>query len=135
MQLTLIKIINNIPTIRSLPSRKLVNYLISACKNTALNELRNRSRRKETLVGEWFDIPENMCYEDNPEFYVLKGEEFDILAQVWDKLDERSKYLLRGKYILNLSYDEMAKELQVKPESIRMALTRARRSALSHFKK
>ena len=136
MQSTIVKLINNIETIRHLPTRKLVNYLISACKNTALNELRNKYRHNETLVGDWYDIiSENTCYEDNPEFYVLKDEEFDILAQLWDKLDERSKYLLRGRYILNLTYDELARELHVKPESIRMALTRARRSALSHLEK
>ena len=135
LQTTLEKLINNLETIRALPTRKLVNYIISACKNTALNQIRNRNRRKETLVADWFDVPEDIQLENNPEMYVLQGEEYKMLAEVWDNLDERNKYLLRERYVLNRSYSEMAEELQVKPESVRMALTRARRTAAAQFQK
>ena len=42
---------------------------------------------------------------------------------------ERTRYLLEGHYILNLPAAEMARELNVKPASLRMALTRARKTA------
>lgn len=135
LQTTLVKLINNLETIRGLPTRKLVNYIISACKNTALNQVRNRSRRRETFVSDWFETPDDISVESSPEQYVLRNEEYGLLAEVWDNLDERNKYLLRERYVLKRSYSEMAEELQVKPESVRMALTRARRTAAAQFQK
>lgn len=47
------------------------------------------------------------------------------------QLDDRSKLLLEGKYILGKSDEELAEELSKKPASVRMALTRARQCAIS----
>lgn len=51
------------------------------------------------------------------------------LAQVWPRLDENTRWLLEARYILDYSDGELARELGVKPDSVRMALTRARRKA------
>ena len=59
----------------------------------------------------------------------------DLLQYVWDDLDERSKYLLSGRYILEQSFEEMAKELGVSTGSARMLLTRAKRTALALINK
>ena len=56
-------------------------------------------------------------------------EDLEELAHIWTQLDERTRYLLEGHYILNLPAAEMARELNVKPASLRMALTRARKTA------
>lgn len=45
------------------------------------------------------------------------------------QLDERTRYLLEGYYILDLPVAEMARELNIKPASLRMVLTRARKTA------
>ena len=55
--------------------------------------------------------------------------ELDALAQVWPRLDENTRWLLEARYILDYSDGELARELGVKPDSVRMALTRARRKA------
>lgn len=39
------------------------------------------------------------------------------------------RWLLEARYILDYSDGELARELGVKPDSVRMALTRARRKA------
>ena len=70
----------------------------------------------------------------NPEVFVLHREEMDCLAKVWPELDERSKFLLRGRYVLHKSYAELGKELDIKPESVRMAVTRAKRSVYNLIK-
>ena len=51
------------------------------------------------------------------------------MSRIWTQLDERTRYLLEGYYILNLPAAEMARELNIKPASLRMALTRARKTA------
>lgn len=62
-------------------------------------------------------------------------EEWDQLRIIWPKLDERSKYLLESRYLLEKSNQEMAQYLGIKPESIRMALTRARKNAVQLWHK
>lgn len=59
----------------------------------------------------------------------------ELLQYVWDDLDERSRYLLSGRYILEQTFEEMAQELGVSSGSARMLLTRAKRSALALIQK
>ena len=63
------------------------------------------------------------------ELQVIKKEDLEALSRIWTQLDERTRYLLEGYYILNLPAAEMARELNIKPASLRMALTRARKTA------
>lgn len=55
----------------------------------------------------------------------------EALQLIWDDLDERSRYLLSSRYILEQSFEEMARELGVTAGSARMLLTRAKRAALA----
>ena len=118
MQSTLVRLIDKIPELRLKDRGHLVNYIITASKNQARNYLR-----------------EFMEYEDPNmdggaiELQIIKKEDLEELAHIWTQLDERTRYLLEGHYILNLPAAEMARELNVKPASLRMALTRARKTA------
>lgn len=74
-------------------------------------------------------------HDSDPEVILLKSEEINSFAKIWDELDDKTKFLLSSRYILEKSYAEIASDLNVKPESARMALTRARRAALTLSKK
>ena len=63
------------------------------------------------------------------EEYMISKDEIDELVRRWPKLDDRSKMLLEGKYILGKSDEVLAEELSIKPASGRMALTRTRQCA------
>lgn len=63
------------------------------------------------------------------EEYMISKDEIDELVRRWPQLDDRSKMLLEGKYILGKSDEVLAEELSIKPASVRMALTRARQCA------
>lgn len=69
-----------------------------------------------------------------PEDLYEKQEELEALAHVISKLPERDKALLESKYILQLSDKEIAKELDLAPQSVRSFLTRARRKAYAILK-
>lgn len=127
LQTTIVSLINHISTLRELSSKKLVNYIISASKNTAISQVRRSSRSRETFVDDWWDMAQEANTKENPEFFILHREEMNCLAKIWVELDERSKYLLSGRYILHKSYTELGKELNIKPESVRMAVSRAKR--------
>ena len=133
LQSTIVSLIDNLETIRRLPERKLVNYIVSTAKNKAISQLRQNNRNHEFHFEDTPNLPDPT--EDNiPELFVLRQETFGALATVWEQLDERSQYLLRGRYILGKSYDELSRELGIQPQSVRMAVTRAKRIARSYFK-
>lgn len=128
LQATLVKLIDKIPELRMKEQSKLVNYVITSAKNTAYNYLRER---KKTPFS--FDDCEEQADGDKDchalELNLIAKEEIETLARKWPLLDERSRFLLEGKYILGKNDEELAEDLAIKPGSVRMAMTRARQSA------
>lgn len=53
------------------------------------------------------------------------------MTDIWAKLDERSRFVLESRYILEKTDAEIAQTLKVNPNSVRMILTRARKKAFS----
>ena len=135
MQESVIRLIDKIDVLRRLSESKRRNYIITTAKNMAISYLRREAIRKGIPYNDWAKGCVGTEPEDNPEALVLHQEEMDLLQYVWDDLDERSRYLLSGRYILEQSFEEMAHELGVSAGSARMLLTRAKRSALALIKK
>ena len=130
LQTTLEKLIDKVQELRNKDRDRLVNYIITACKNTSFNYLREKGRHPEFPFEEWGDL-EGYENDGNAVDTGLMHEcDLNSLAHIWPKLSARNRYLLEGRYILQKPLDEMAKELDIKPESLRMALTRAKISAL-----
>ena len=129
------KHINNIDTLRPMPAKVLTSYIATSARNAALTYIRNISRRKEILADEFDNSNVDDDHDSDPEVILLKSEEINSFAKIWDELDDKTKFLLSSRYILEKSYAEIASDLNVKPESARMALTRARRAALALSKK
>ncbi len=69
------------------------------------------------------------------EDYVIMQSQLEALQSIWPRLDMRSRYILEAKYILEKSDKEIADELHIKPQSVRMALTRARKNAIELLRK
>ena len=116
--------INKLPLLREMERGKLVNYIISTARNTAFSSL--RGKRQEAL---WEDQEQLLDPEPLPEEAVITQEAIAGLARVWNGLDERTRYLLSAKYILNKSGREIADDLKMPPDNVRMALVRAKKKA------
>lgn len=131
MQTSLEKLIDKIPLLKSFDRNRLVNYIISTCKNTAYNELNAMARQRIFGFDDCRD--QNDSDEDTFEIekYLILKDDIGSLARIWPSLDARSRYLLEARYILGKSTKEIAIDLEIKPESVRMALTRARGKAYS----
>lgn len=69
-----------------------------------------------------------------PEELAILAERRETLRRAWSRLDDGSRDLLAGKYILEKSDDEIAEELGCASGSVRMKLTRARRRLLETMK-
>lgn len=123
LQEVLVKLIDKISTLRSLEKQNRINYVAVACKNTAYNFFRDK--KPEILLGDDIEkISDNRPPLDD---YFFWKEDYTCLADVWPLLDEKTRYLLSAKYILNKSAKEIAYDLKMSPDNIRMALVRAKR--------
>lgn len=129
MQECIVKLIDKIDVLRKLSESKRRNYIITTAKNTAITHLRKISVKQGISYDDWAEALVGTGPEDDPEVLILHQAEIEALQFIWEKLDERTQFLLSGRYILEQSFDEMAKELGVSTGSVRMLLTRAKRTA------
>lgn len=67
--------------------------------------------------------------------YLIQKDRLSSLKSIWPKLDTRSQNLLEAKYILGKLDSDIAKELDIKEASVRMALSRARKKAYELIKR
>lgn len=131
-QTTVEKLIVHVRVLRTKERDAMVNYMISTAKNTAVSFLRKQSRERTFLFedNDAFD-PEDFTGVEHKVFTTL---DLECLAKAWERLDEKSRLLLEGRYILEKTTAELAEDFQVKESSIRMMLTRARNKAYKLLK-
>lgn len=135
MQTVLEKLIDKIPLLRSRTHSQLINYIISACKFTSFNLLRDSDAKKETGYEDYLTVPSAKQNEREIELRMIADEELEALRRVLPKLDLRTQCLLEGYYILEKPMAELGAELGIKPSSVRMSLTRARKKAFELLKR
>ena len=125
LQTVIEKLIDKSALLRNLDKRGLVNYIITAAKHTAYNFCRDSKpalylwEDQETLTDSAPALDDDL----------IKKESLDCLARVWETLDEKTQYLLNAKYVLGKSGKEIAEELNMPPDNVRMALVRAKKKA------
>lgn len=129
MQTTLVKLIERVDELKQKNRNQLVNYIISACKNRAFNYVRDNAKKVPLPLDEQWNSPDSAKDGKRVEERLMRECDVEELARVWPRLDERSRYVLESRYLLEMTPQEIAAELGIKPESVRMALTRARKSA------
>ena len=129
IQDSLLKLIPKISILQGLERCILAAYIVSTVRNTAINHVKKKHiTMKHHVKEEISDIPEDALPLD--ELLILR-EKKNCLMQIWAILPEDDRILLEGKYILGYTDTELANELKIKPSSIRMKLTRARRKAFN----
>ena len=134
IQDVLVSLIDKVKELRLKDERHLVNYIITASKNKAKNYLRDTRIETTVPFDEQVDYPDPANNREEMERYLVERHNLSGLAHIWSKMDARSRSLLRGYYILGKTTAEIGVELGIKPESVRMALTRARKSAYELLK-
>lgn len=124
LQSVIKKLIEKVSLLQGMERNKLVNYIISTTKNVAYNSFRGKDQ--EVL---WEDQEEFPDPSPIPEEQIIAQEDLYRLARVWVDLDEKTQYLLSAKYILKKSGKEIANEMNMPPDNVRMAVVRAKRKA------
>ena len=129
LQDTITKLIDKVEELREKERKQLINYIISSCKNRAFNYVTREGKRVSFSLDECMDAPSAEYDRYEMERTLIHTEDLDRLAAIWPDMDERSRYVLEAHYILEKSNEEIAKDLGICPNSVRMALTRARKTA------
>lgn len=130
----MIRLIKKISVLRTLERCTLASYIVCTVRNSCISYLR-RIKRGSRLFEELDANEYEERHMDAPtmdELMVLL-ERRQLLYEVLNEMDDGARCLLEGKYILGYSDPELAEQLGVKPASIRMILTRARREALARL--
>ncbi len=124
------KLIDKIDVLRVLAPKQLTCYVAEAAKNRARNFM--RSTVNSPLPIDTLD--QSGRFAEDVELAVLRSVSVVELRVVLKRMKDSTSALLRMKYILQLSNDEIAKELNVKPDSVRALLSRARKEAFAMLK-
>lgn len=124
MQTALIRLTGHIQKLRSMDRDHTVNYIIVTVRHTAYNFLRDNKHIVEFPLDETFDMVDETLVSADERLITLEMVEHAGIA--WQSLDERSRHLLEMKYVLDIPNDEIAQEIGVATNSVRMLLSRAR---------
>ncbi len=124
------KLIDKIDVLRVLAPRQLTCYVAESAKNRARNFMRSTVNCPLPIDA----LDQAGKFAEDVELAVLRSVSVDELRIVLKNMKETTSELLRMKYLLQLSNDEIAKELRVKPDSVRALLSRARKEAFTMLK-
>ena len=99
-------------------------------KLALIRKLLRKKKPGQTVSFE--EEPDVTAGENNRdmELRLIRADQFSALARCWPHLDERTRYLLEGYYLLEKTMEELGAELGISAGSVRMALVRARQKAL-----
>ncbi len=129
----LARVIDKMPIFRNLKPWQRVQYVVTTVRNLAYI-LRKRNRYFTMVPFEEleYEIPEgdDSSVEQTVEKALIKK----YIMNIWQQIELEDRMLLEQKYILRWSDEELADALGIKPQSVRMRLTRAKRSVLSELK-
>ena len=133
VQSCMVKLIAKSCKLRGLNRDERVNYIIVASRNTALNFLRDSRRQNAFSYSEDIDFAENQTITN--EDMLERIELLEDIKKAWEALDKRSRRILKMKYIFDKSDEEIAKEINVGANSVRMLLSRARKKMREELNK
>ncbi|MBE6947501.1 MAG: sigma-70 family RNA polymerase sigma factor [Ruminococcaceae bacterium] len=130
----LTRIIEKIETFRSLLPPQRLQYAVTTVRNLSYIYT-TRKNLHPTVPFEEICFELTTDSEDSPEALVEKRVFFKHLRDVWQEIKTEERMLLEQKYILRWTDEEIAEKLCIKSQSVRMRMTRAKRSVLKELQK
>ena len=127
----LTRIIDKMDVFRNLARPQQVSYALTAVRNLAYLLLK---RKNHFTMVSFEDLEGDLLADHSTEEVVEQGLRRDYIQKVWSGLDLDTRMLLEQKYILKWTDEELARQLGIQPQSVRMRLTRAKRSLMEALK-
>lgn len=130
----LARIIDKMDVFRELKPWQRVQYALTAVRNLSYILLkRNNHFNFISFDSIEFDLPASE--ETLPDVATEKSMHSSAIKQIWNALELDDKILLEQKYLLHWRDEEIALPLNIKPQSVRMRLTRAKRNLMQELHK
>ena len=130
---SLVRIMEHMDKFRSLLPRERVQYGKAVVRNLSYTYSKRQSLY--TMVP-FEDVDTYLTVEEGqlPESVVSTRIRVEHLRKIWAQMPVEERLLLEQKYVLDWSDHDLAISLGIKPQSVRMRLTRARRNILRLLK-
>ena len=123
----LVKIIDHMDVFKSLQPAQQLLYARTTVKHLACSLCRRENRVPKVPFEEVLPVP--VAEESQqPENILQSNQRREKIRSIWENLEGEERLLLEQKYILRWSDAELAKYLDIQPQSVRMRLTRAKRN-------
>ena len=132
MQDVMEKVIDKLDALRCFDPDTLRAYLAETAKNRALNFLETPARKKTVYTA---DFARQSTENEDVDELLIDRMWIDKLHLVWPTLKEETRSILEMRYFLAMSDEEIARSFGIRPDSVRMRLTRARREAKQALEK
>ena len=130
----LARIIDKMDVFRELAPKQQIRYALTCVRNICYVSL----QRRRVIPTVSFDDIEIDLFEDvsqRLEAVVEKKLINEYIRNIWYSLKVDSRMLMEQKYILEWSDEELSEILGIKPQSVRMRITRAKRDLMTQLQK
>ena len=130
----LARIIDKMDVFRELAPKQQIRYALTCVRNICYVSL----QRRRVIPTVSFDGIEIDLFEDvsqRLEAVVEKKLINEYIRNIWYSLKVDSRMLMEQKYILEWSDEELSEILGIKPQSVRMRITRAKRDLMTQLQK
>lgn len=126
MQDIIVKLIENLDVLQSLSPGRQISYAVTIARNLSINLL---IRQKRITTDSLETVSPYVAHSTDLEAQAINSDELQLFRMAWTKIPTDIRILLERKYIFQQTDKEIALDLGIRPESVRMRLTRAKRSA------
>ena len=99
-------------------------YIAKTAKNAALKIYNKRKKNNENSMNEYYTDSDNI---DTTEEEVLSSLTAQEIKSAINELSENDHNILELYYLHGMSYDEIARDLDITPENVRQRIHRARK--------
>ena len=125
----IVRIIEYIDKFRSLLPNERIRYAKVIVRNLSFIYLKRQSYF--TMVS-FDDVDPYLSIDDCqlPESQVTRQLQIEQIRNIWAKVPVEDRLLLEQKYVLDWNDADLAKNLGIKPQSVRMRITRAKRNVI-----
>lgn len=134
VQIALVRLWQKVDTLQQINPCAAASYIAVTIRNTAINYRRKHSKEQVRHVS--LDaVPEDLpAIQALPaDARLLADEKKAAILRAFRSLAPEDRFLLEGKYFLQCSNEELAAQLNCKPDSIRMKLYRVRKRFLTRL--
>lgn len=120
-----VSLMKNLHTLRTLDSHKLKAYIVTTIRNTSFDYFdKQKNNRVIPIDNEGI---ENLTNKQDLEKKVFLQEELASVCEAIDMLSQKEQQVMRMKFFMDLSDEEIAERVGISVNSIRSYISRARK--------